>query len=87
MPLRVTLQKAMIAYKERTGREITYEELSQRTGLSRPTIESIASRVKYNATIDSISRLCDALDAKVDDLFEKCSDKEAVTPVNIRPGK
>ena len=52
----------MESRRRRTGERITYERLAQLTGLSRQTLESVASRPGYNSTLDTIARLCRALD-------------------------
>lgn len=57
----VRLREAMEAYRERTGHRITYDQLAERTGLSRDTIQSIASRPGYGTTLESIERLALAL--------------------------
>lgn len=52
----------MEAYHERTGERLTYALLAERSGLARATLESIATRSGYNATLDAVARLCAALD-------------------------
>ena len=56
-------------YHRRTGERMTYKRLAQRTGLSRQTLESVASRPNYNSTLDTIARLCRALDCQPSDLL------------------
>lgn len=51
----------MERYERNTGERITYELLSERTGLSRATIEALGSRVSYNPRLSTIGSLCDAL--------------------------
>lgn len=68
--MRVKLREAMEAYKERTGDRITYELLASRTGLSKATVESLASRDSYNATLNTIEKVCLALGCGLDDLLE-----------------
>jgi putative transcriptional regulator len=60
----------MEQYRLRTGERLTYEILAERTGLSKATIESLASRKGYNATLDSIDLLCDVLECNLQDLLE-----------------
>lgn len=67
--LRVLLREVMEDHRRRTGERITYECLAQRTGLSRQTLESIASRETYNTTLDTISKLCRALRCQPGDLL------------------
>ena len=48
---------------------MTYERLAQLTGLSRQTLESLASRHGYNSTLDTIAKLCRALRCHLGDLL------------------
>jgi DNA-binding Xre family transcriptional regulator len=59
----------MEAYREKTGEDVSYPLLAIRTGLSRATIESIATRRGYNASLKSIAQLCAALDCRIEDLL------------------
>lgn len=66
----VKLRDAMRAYDRRTGEHLTYAELATRTGLSRATVEAIGSRPSYNTTLETIDRLCTALDCELSELIE-----------------
>ncbi|MEM8625806.1 MAG: helix-turn-helix transcriptional regulator [Pseudomonadota bacterium] len=59
--IEIMLREAMDAYEARTGERLTYADLADRTGLSRATIESMAARPGYNASLKAIDLLCDAL--------------------------
>ncbi len=74
--LKVKLRKAMDLYRERTGVRITYEVLAERTGLSRRTLESLASRKSYNTRLSTIEKLCIALSCKPEDLLEMAPDQK-----------
>lgn len=67
--IRVKLREALENHRRRTGERMTYERLAQLTGLSRQTLESLASRPGYNSTLDTIARLCRALDCQPGDLL------------------
>ena len=56
-------------HRHRTGERMTYEHLAQLTGLSRQTLESVASRPGYNSTLDTIAKLCRALDCQPGDML------------------
>ena len=56
-------------HRRRTGERMTYERLAQLTGLSRQTLESLASRPGYNSTLDTVARLCRALNCQPGDLL------------------
>ena len=57
------------AHKARTGEHLTYQMLSKRTGLSRATLESMATRRGYNASLSTIERICVALHCSPGDLL------------------
>ena len=56
-------------HRRRTGERMTYERLAQLTGLSRQTLESVATRPGYNSTLDTIAKLCRALNCQPGDLL------------------
>ena len=56
------------AYEQRTGQKLSYAQLAERSGVARATIESLASRSAYNATLATIDKLCGALECHLADL-------------------
>lgn len=70
----VKLRAAMESYRHRTDRRITYAELAERTGISAQTLSSIASRSSYKPGLDTIEKLCRALDVTPGDLLEIIDD-------------
>lgn len=70
----VKIREAMERYRYRTGERLTYEKLSDRTGIARPTIEAIATRPGYNPTLATIEKLCRALECQPGDLLEMLPD-------------
>lgn len=67
--LRISLRPAIENFARKTGIRMTYRLLAERTGLSEATIESLATRVDYNPTLATISRLCEALQCGPSDLL------------------
>lgn len=67
--IEVKLRDAMKRYQRRTGERMTYQLLADRTGLARPTIESIATRLGYNASLSTIDKICTALDCSLGELL------------------
>jgi DNA-binding Xre family transcriptional regulator len=53
--LKFDLKKAMLEYQARTGLRMSYEILSEDTGVSTETLKSIATREGYNATFKIVS--------------------------------
>ncbi|MBV8882781.1 MAG: helix-turn-helix domain-containing protein [Chroococcidiopsidaceae cyanobacterium CP_BM_RX_35] len=49
---------------------------SARTGLSKATLESLASRNSYNTRLSTIEKLCRALDCTPSDLLALVPDEE-----------
>ncbi len=65
----IRLREMMDAYEARTGQRVTYASLASATGLSRPTLESMATRPGYNASLATIERICMALHCTPGDLL------------------
>ena len=74
--LRVKLREAMEEHRRRTGERMTYELLAKRTGLSRATLESLATRHTYNTRLSTIEKLCIALGCKPGDLLDLAANDE-----------
>lgn len=67
--IEIRLRQAMTTYSRRTGEHLTYEALARRTGLARTTLESMATRPGYNASLNTIDRICDALRCTPEELL------------------
>jgi DNA-binding Xre family transcriptional regulator len=76
--LRVKLREAMEDYRRRTGERMTHEKLARRTGMSRATLESLASRDTYNTRLSTIEKLCRALECGPGDLLVLEEGKEGM---------
>lgn len=59
--LKFDLREAMQDYEARTGIRLTYEALSETTGIAVDTLKSMATREDYNATLRVIATLADTL--------------------------
>lgn len=68
--IKIRLKEAIDKLEADTGERVTYEQLAQATGLSRATIESIASRSSYNASLKVIDTLCASLQTTPAELLE-----------------
>ena len=68
--IRVRLREAMRTHEERTGRRTTYGSLSEETGISVATLQSLGARPGYNATLATIERICRALGCTPGELLE-----------------
>lgn len=68
--IRVKLREALETAEARLGERITYDQLSQLTGLSRATLEAIGSRASYNPRLSTIDRLCEVLGCGLAEILE-----------------
>lgn len=70
----IHLRRAIEAYEARTGERLTHDELASRTGLASVTLDSIASRRGYNASLRTLNNICKALRCTPADLLELVDD-------------
>lgn len=68
--IRLRLKECVALYEKRTHQRLTYADLADRTGISAGTIQAIAVRGQYNATLLTVQRLCDALGVTPAELLE-----------------
>jgi DNA-binding Xre family transcriptional regulator len=68
--IRIKLREVMAASRARTGLRLTYPSLSEATGLSVATLQSLAVRSDYNPRLSTIAKLCVALGCSPGDLLE-----------------
>ncbi|UJB68547.1 helix-turn-helix transcriptional regulator [Acaryochloris sp. 'Moss Beach'] len=66
----IKLREVMANYRQKTGERLTYEILAKKTGLSKATLESLASRNSYNPRLSTIEQLCRALKCTPGELLE-----------------
>lgn len=59
--LRFDLKAAISDFNRRTGLHLTYDQISEMSGLSVDTLKSLANRPDYNATFKIISEICTVL--------------------------
>jgi putative transcriptional regulator len=74
--IRVKLREAMDAYRQRTGKKLTYELLAEQTGIALTTLQSLAARAGYNTRLSTIEKICVALKCNPGDLLEMSTDSE-----------
>ena len=68
--LRIRLRECIDLHEQRTGERLTYNELARKAGVSPETVQSIATRPSYNATLSTVERLCAALRVTPAELLE-----------------
>ncbi|WP_417375976.1 helix-turn-helix domain-containing protein [Gimesia maris] len=60
----------MSEYSKKKGEKLTYQQLSEMTGISKATLEAIGSRPEYNTTLSALNTLCKHLECTISDLLE-----------------
>lgn len=68
--LSIRLKRGIEWNERQFGRRLSHDDLARMTGLSRATIDSIASRADYNPTLKTVELLCDALRCTPTELLE-----------------
>ena len=62
------------------GRRVTINEIATATGLNRMTLSKILNQKGYGTGTDTVDRLCQYFDCKVEDLMEHLQDDSGLTP-------
>lgn len=70
----IKLREAVLAYKRRTGEQMTYEILARRTGLSEGTLQNIGGSRKTGANLSTLAKICGALRITPGELLELVED-------------
>jgi len=69
--------KELIADREfNTGKKITFEEISNATGIHRTTLSKIANQRGYNTTTDNLNKLCNFFECPIANLIEHIADND-----------
>lgn len=68
--LSIRLKHTIELHERKFGRRLSHDDLARATGLSRATIDSIASRADYNPTLRTVELLCEALRCTPAELLE-----------------
>ena len=65
----------MREYQLRTGERMTYQRLSDKTGLNRGTLETIGRNPHHNTTLERADAICKALNIEFTELLERRPDR------------
>ncbi|MDX8381038.1 MAG: helix-turn-helix transcriptional regulator [Ghiorsea sp.] len=68
--IRILLMKKLDDKSFKENRRVTLNEVSEATGLSRPTLTRIANIQGYNTNTDTINALCKYFDCLPKDILE-----------------
>ena len=69
--IRILFRQALDEKSFKEGRRITLNEVSEETGISRPTLTRISNVPGYNTNTDTISALCDYFEIEPGELLKK----------------
>jgi DNA-binding Xre family transcriptional regulator len=64
------LREAMETYRRRAGTRMTYERLSELTGIALGTLQQMGSRLDYHPTLANVEKLCAALETPLGGMLE-----------------
>ena len=75
--IRFKIRELMSEKAFQEGKRLTFEEVSQATGINRTTLSKMASPRGHNTTTDNLDRLCEYFGCSVCDVAEhvKMSDE------------
>jgi putative transcriptional regulator len=74
--IRILLKQQMDEKSFNEGRRVTFQEVSEQTGISKPTLTRIANVPGYSATTDTIDALCDYFACQPGDILVKVESKK-----------
>ena len=70
----IKLKEAMLRYGRQRDVILTYEHVSQMTGIAAETLRSIGSRRGYHCSVARIETLCRALNVGLHEMLEMIDD-------------
>ncbi|RLW62239.1 MAG: transcriptional regulator [gamma proteobacterium symbiont of Stewartia floridana] len=68
--IRYRLKELIADMEFRENRRVTMDEITAKTGISRPTLSRIANVRSYSTTTDILDRLCEFFGCRLDQLAE-----------------
>lgn len=84
--IRFRLKELIADWEFKEGRRITFDELSNETGIHRTTLSRIAGLRGYNTTTDNMDRLCRFFNCPVERVMEHVSDEEMTKSGSVHSG-
>lgn len=73
--IRFHLKELLARREQALGRRVTLDEIAKETGIGRNTLSRIADPGGYNATTDTLDKLCNYFGCRLDELVEHISEK------------
>lgn len=78
--IRLRFRERLADFSFRAGRRVTIEEVAQRTGISTATLSKLSSPRPYNATVDTLDKLCEFFGCPLADLAEYVPGQSGLKP-------
>ena len=75
--IRYRLKERIADLEFNENRRITFDEIADKTGVSRPTLSRIANIRGYSTTCEILDRLCRYFDCRLDELAEYLPDEKS----------
>lgn len=82
--IRFRLAEVMAEYAFRNGKRVEWKDVAEATGVHRSTLSKLLNVRGYNASIDSIDRLCTYFQCRVEDLMVHVPDEATAQTPNSR---
>jgi DNA-binding Xre family transcriptional regulator len=82
--LRFKLKERIAAKEFKEGRRISLSEVAETTGIGRITLSRMLNR-GTNVRSDTLDRLCEYFDCRIEDLVEYVPDEPAALPDSAKP--
>lgn len=79
------LREAIEAYRRRTGERMTYQRLSEATGIAKGTLQQMGRKLDYHPTLENVEKLCLALDTPLGGMIEIVPDPPKAKRTRKKP--
>jgi putative transcriptional regulator len=78
------IRDLMLRKSVKTNKKITYDTITEETGISKMTLSRMSSQRGYNATVENIERLCNYFQCTPNDLISIIPDPPESRPPDAR---
>jgi len=78
------IRDLMLRKSVKTNKKITYDTITEETGISKMTLSRMSSQRGYNATVENIERLCNYFQCTPNDLISIIPDLPESRPPDAR---
>lgn len=78
--IRLRFKECLADFSFKAGRRVTLDEVAQTTGISAATLSKLSSPRPYNATMDTLDKLCEFFGCSLGDLAEYVPGQSGLKP-------